>query len=283
MVRGLIDPHTADLQSPPRDARDLIIGAHNTWVVGYDNLSTVSPEMSDSMCRLATGEAFTTRTLYSDTDQTILKLSRPILLNGIAELATRPDLLERSLGVVLPTIPPDRRKTEGDLWADYNAARPRILGALLSAVSDAIENLPMTRLEQRPRMADFAEWITAAEGAFSWEPGSFATTYTAHLEDHTAAALEGSAIGDAVVAMATGWGEWTGTASDLLNMLTQEATEQTRRRKDWPATPQGLSGTLRRLAPALRQHGVEVTFNRSKISRTITLTSAVRAQAGELA
>lgn len=41
LVRSIIDPVRAPLRTPPRDERDLLIGANNSWVVAYDNLSGI--------------------------------------------------------------------------------------------------------------------------------------------------------------------------------------------------------------------------------------------------
>jgi hypothetical protein len=41
LLRKLIDPSSALLRTPPREERDLLIAANNSWVVAYDNLSGV--------------------------------------------------------------------------------------------------------------------------------------------------------------------------------------------------------------------------------------------------
>jgi hypothetical protein len=56
---------------------------------------------------------------------------------------------------------------------------------------------------------------------------------------------------------------WRGTASELLAALSEVAGERTARAKDWPGTPRGLSGRLRRAATFLRRAGIEVTFGRT--------------------
>lgn len=168
MLRKLIDPNVADLRAAPRDERDLMIGAGNSWVVAYDNLLGMSPDLSDSLCRLATGGGFATRALYTDDGEKLFHASRPILLNGIEELGSRPDLLERSLAVHLPAISEDARRSEAGLWRLYDEVRPAVLGALLDAVAASIRNLPDVSLAKRPRMADFAEWVVAAEDALPW-------------------------------------------------------------------------------------------------------------------
>ncbi len=105
MLRALVDPNAAAIRSEPRDTRDLIIAATNGWVVALDNLSHVSPSLSDDLCRLATGGGFATRELYTDGEETIFDAQRPIILNGIEEVATRGDLLSRTIVVRLRTLP----------------------------------------------------------------------------------------------------------------------------------------------------------------------------------
>ena len=105
---ALIDPCTSPLRSAPREVRDLMIAATNSWILGFDNLSGVSDWLSDAMCRLSTGGGFQTRELYTDRDEIILDATRPIILNGIDTLAHRPDLADRVLDFQSP--PNTRRR-----------------------------------------------------------------------------------------------------------------------------------------------------------------------------
>jgi len=112
-LRAVVDPNAAPVRAEPRDTRDLMIAANNGWLLVLDNMSAVKPDLSDALCRLATGGGFATRTLYTDEDETIFDAQRPVVLTSIEEVGTRSDLLERSLIVELPTIPekePSRRK-----------------------------------------------------------------------------------------------------------------------------------------------------------------------------
>ena len=97
LLRKVIDPAAAPLRTPPRDERDLLIAANNSWVISYDNLSSIPHWLSDGLCRLATGGGFSTRELYTDTDEVILDVTRPVILNGIDHLAERPDLADRAI------------------------------------------------------------------------------------------------------------------------------------------------------------------------------------------
>ena len=262
MLRRLIDPNEADLRSAPRDDRDMMIAATNAWVVAFDNLSHISPALSDAACRLATGGGFATRELYSNDEEKLFNAARPIMFNGIEELATRPDLLERSAVVNLASIPDRQRRTEAQLWSAYERARPGVLGALLTAVATAMRNLSSVRLDTRPRMADFAEWIVAAEPALPWQAGTFISTYAGNRDAANELAVESSAVGPVVLAFIGDRNIWQGSAKDLLATLEADgyADQRTRQRQDWPKTPKALSNALRRIAPTLRRLGVETTF-----------------------
>ena len=56
------------------------------------------------MCSLATGGGFAARTLYTNTDETVVDVKRPVIMNGISTLATAQDLVDRILHFDLPPI-----------------------------------------------------------------------------------------------------------------------------------------------------------------------------------
>jgi len=176
-LRSLIDPNVSPLRSEPRDARDLMIAAHNGWVLAFDNVSHLGQWLSDGLSRLATGGGLATRELYSDTEETIFEAKRPVLLTGIEELTTSPDLLDRALVLHLPRIDDEQRRTEEEMLSGFDDARARVLGILLDAVSKALACVSEVRLLRSPRMADFATWITAGESAFGWPAGTFLAAY----------------------------------------------------------------------------------------------------------
>lgn len=96
-IRRFIDPSTVPLRAPPKDPKDLLVSAVNAHLVCLDNLSGITPELSDCLCRFATGGGLDVRRLYSDTDQTLIQIQRPIIVNGIDDVTSRPDLSERSI------------------------------------------------------------------------------------------------------------------------------------------------------------------------------------------
>jgi hypothetical protein len=272
LARRLIDPHVSLLRCEPREPRDLMIGAVNGWVVALDNLSTMFPWLSDALCRLATGGALATRTLYSNDEETFLDAVRPVILNGITDFVARGDLIDRCLFIHLPPIPEEKRRSESDFWKDLDAVAPRLFGALLDAVVGGLRELPKIRLASLPRMADFALFGEAVCRGLDRPAGEFLAAYRANRQAANESALEDSPVAAAVRELAS-QGPWKGTAAELLDELGRTSSGSplvvtasgpgSRKSSDrWPRTPRGMSGAIRRLAPALRAVGINVTFGR---------------------
>jgi len=261
VLRSLIDPHAVPVRALPKEERDLMITATNSWLPVYDNVSGLPGWLSDALCRLATGGGYATRALYENDEETILDAQRPVILTGIDGIGGRSDYLDRSIIVDLPRIPEDRRRTERVIWQEWDTARPAILGAVLTAVSGGLHDLPTVSLTNRPRMADFAEWAIATERACGFAPRAFMRAYIAERESAHAAALEASPIGAAVPLFTdTLPAPWTGTASDLLAALNKCVDDDVRRHTGWPKSGRALATELRRIAPNLRETQVLVTF-----------------------
>src|SRR5262249_22105771 len=246
----------------------------NSWVLCYDNLSSVPSWLSDGLCCMSTGGGFSTRELYANDEEAIFAASRPVLLTSIEDVATRGDLLDRAILLSLPPIPDDRRVQERILWRNFEAARPRILGAILDAVAGAMRELPNVQLDCLPRMADFGELGVAAEKALNWPAGSFLDAYDDNRSAANETALEASPLVPFLRRFVEAKGAWTGTASELLAELKALAGDAAKA-KDWPGNPRGMSGRLKRLAPNLRSVGIFVEWARKedkKRTRIIRLT-----------
>jgi hypothetical protein len=243
-----------------------MIGATNSWLLCFDNLSHIPGWLSDALCRLSTGGGFSTRELYSDAEELILEAQRPVVLTSIEDVATRGDLLERSMVLTLKSIPDSQRKPESTLWSTYEAVRPRILGALLDAVSLAMKNLPNTQLDALPRMADFALWATAAEAGLGLQPGEFMRSYTGNRANANSLALDAEPVAAQLMEFMDTQpnGEWEGTASDLLQRLTAPFGDK-KPPAGWPKNARSLGSGLRRLAPSLRRGvGLDLMFDEHK-------------------
>ena len=79
LLRAVIDPSVAPVRALPRDERELFIAASNGHVLAFDNLSGLPPWLSDTLCRLTSGSAFSTRRLFTDQDEILFAAARPVI------------------------------------------------------------------------------------------------------------------------------------------------------------------------------------------------------------
>ena len=258
LLRSIVDPSQAPLRSPPREERDLLVAARNSWVIAFDNLSGIKEWLADALCRIATGGGSSARQLYTDSEEVIFEAMRPVVLNGIPDLATRPDLADRAIILKLPTIDETKRRTETKLWAEFDEASGRILGFLLDAVSTALRRRDEVQITLIPRMGDFCIWSEAAAPAFGWHPGEFTAAYQDNRADAISIVVTADVVAETILVMIDEVKEWQGAASELLDKLNSRVSDQIKRSDQWPKAPNALSNRLRRAAPGLRAMGLEV-------------------------
>jgi hypothetical protein len=262
ILRALVDPNVAPVRTLPREERDLFIAANNGHVLAFDNLSALASWLSDALCRLTSGGSFAVRQLYTDQDEVLFDAARPVILNGIEDVVSRPDLADRALFLTLPYLSEARRRPEQTLWREFDRARPRLLGALLDALSHGLRALPHVRPDRLPRMADFALWARACETAL-WPPGTSTRAY----EDNRRGAIDDAIDADPVAAcvreLMAERSSWAGHAADLLRVVADHSRDGIGRdRTGWPQNPRALAGRLRRAQTSLRALGIEIAFSR---------------------
>jgi hypothetical protein len=278
-LKCFTDPSGVPLRPPPRDDRDLLVAALNSWVLALDNLSGATPQLSDALCRLATGGALAGRKLYTDTEESAHNIQRPVILNGIDDLASRPDLAERCIHLTLPPL--TTRTTEAELAVQFKQDAPKIMAALLDGLVLALRDMATVNIGALPRMADFAKWAAAGVPALGFTTEQFISAYQRNQAEAVALGLDSSAVACAIRSFAEQQGHWKGTARELLSRLNQDA-EADRNMPGWPHSPKGLQMILRRLAPSLRSIGIHVERNRDAVNQYLTLSCKPRAQLPQL-
>jgi hypothetical protein len=270
ILRELVDPNKSPVRMPPEQERDLFVAAKHAHLLAFDNLSSLSHWLSDSLCLLATGGGHSTRRYYTDDEETLFEAQRPVILNGIEQIVTRADLADRSIFITLEPISSERRLTERELRARFQQDRAAIFGALLTMMVYGLRALPSVKLNELPRMADFAMWATACEGA-EWQSGTFELASRLNREETIEAVLDADPVAGAVLellarTMQTMQAQnslihspgWKGTASELLQELTGIAAERRLKDAAWPKTANALSNRLTRALPFLQERGVHI-------------------------
>ncbi len=272
---SLIDPSPAPLRSAPRDVRQWAVTAAASWTVALDNISTIPAWLSDTLCKAVTGDGIVDRALFTDDDVTVLAFRRALVMTSIDAGALAGDLAERLVCVELQRIDPARRLPDETIEATFRRAHPAILGGLLDLLADVLGALAHIQLDELPRMADFARVLAALDQVTGW---STLGAYTAAGQDVTDAVLDADvlacAIREVMIGQAVGW---TGTAAELLALLTPDAAPP----RGFPRSPRALSGQLRRLAPSLRSADIDVEFTKNERQRLVVLTHRPREGGGD--
>ncbi len=266
-IRTTIDPCCkAPLTRLPRDEKELGVSAQSEYVLAYDNVSHLPQWMSDSLCSVSTGAGFKARTLYTDGEQTIFDVARPIILNGIPQCVESNDLLSRSLIVEQPMIAEEERREEVELDAQYEAIKGRVFGGILDCLCTGLANYSATKLERLPRMADSVRWVSACYG-----DDAFVKAYEANEEEAAQCGLDSSPIARAILDMFKGDRKaWEGTATELLGEISNRLSYD-QRGKDFPTTYNALGVRLKRDVPLLLKAGLRVDKQHDHDRRGISI------------
>jgi hypothetical protein len=250
LLRSLVDPNVALIRALPRDERELMIAANNGHLLAFDNLSGLTPWLSDALCRIASGGSFAVRRLYTDEEEVLFQAARPTLLNGIEDVIARADLADRAIFLSLRPIGERERRSEAELWREFACQRPLILGALLDAAVHGLRAIGSISSDQLPRMADFALWAMACERGL-WPAGTFNRAYSNNRTAAIQAIIDADPIATFVRELMSERTFWTGCAADLLRVGVQRAS-QSSYSLNWPKNGSALAGRLRRAQTFLR-------------------------------
>lgn len=271
MFINLIDPSPAAKRSQPRDEKAWSRQAFSSWALCLDNISTIPPWLSDTLCKAVTGDGVVDRALYTDDDVVVLTFRRVLALTTIDAGALAGDLAERVLLLDLQLIDSEHRRSEEELDATFDAVRPAVLGALFDVLACVLAVLPGVRLASMPRMADFARVLAAVDQTQGWNT---LDDYLATSANVATDAMEGDPFAMAISHLVEQAGTWQGTAGQLLDALPTPMV----RPPNWPKDATRASGRVKRLAPLLRSIGVTVDDTQRSRDRhrhrLLTLTRA---------
>lgn len=256
-LRMLIDPNASNLRSPPKSVEDVFVSAGVNWVVSFENVSHLTPPMQDAMCVLATGGGFAKRKLYSDGEESVINVTRPIVINGISACVTAHDLIDRSICVEPQRI--QTRREDGEIQREFEAAHPSLVAGLFDLMAQTLKALPHTQLpsSENIRMAGFARLGMAMQRAMGQPEGEFLRQFHAARQESIARTIDSSPVATALL-------EWfesrQGAGADMaVKALFSEVDRfKPLGAEAWPRSPKGFADALRRAAPSLRYMGVDV-------------------------
>lgn len=269
-----------------KNGQELMRLANKNAVLLLDNLSNISMSLSDELCRICTGSSLAKRALYSDDDDWICEVCRPVIITGIpSTLVQREDLLDRTLPLRVSRISEAKRRTQSELDSDFMKLKPYLLGSIYNILSKALKLLPSVKLEKLPRLADWGKLCYAICESMDGHTGQeFLDAYQHILDRQTEIAIESSLVAQACRLLTSQTGTWEGTASQLHEIklrysgLTDCDEDDTARcylvnHPDWPHSPATLGKQLDRCKSTLESVGIKVKHGYYKYGqRWIELT-----------
>jgi len=258
ILRRLIDPNACNLRSAPKSVEDLFVSAGVCAMVSCENISHLSAALQDVLCIIATGGGHAARALYTNKDEAIISVKRPVILNGISVSVTAQDLVDRCVTLELPRI--TDRLESNELWSSFNHELPYLLGALLDIAAKALEILPTIRIpaEQRPRLIEFARLGMAVSVALGKPAEEFLSQFNNSRQEALSRTIDASPVAAAIVDMIDATpGGMTAPVKEILHTLERYRPNGC---EAWPRSPKGLGDAMRRAAPALRQIGIDCEY-----------------------
>jgi hypothetical protein len=268
MKKNIVDPGSADTFSFPKQVNDLVQILSHHHVNFFDNVSSISNEVSDILCRAVSGASFSKRALYTNDSDIIYKFKRCVGVNGINLATTQPDFLDRALVIRLKRIPNDKRKKECDIDREFEELRPFVLGHILDVLVKAIRYKKEHRNEQIlkefPRMADFAEWGEIISRCLGYKDNEYIDAYHENINNQNDEVIESSPVAEALllfIGEKEDQGYWEGTPTRLhkdLSDIIDQIKPELKRSNLWPKASNKLTFKINEIVPNLKEKGIEI-------------------------
>lgn len=265
-LRDLIDPNVSNLRGAPRNSDDIIIAAANNYLISYNNISVLTKANQDDLCTVSTGGGIGRRKIYTDLDESLCEVKRPVILNGIHNPISARDLISRCIIIELPEIKDSCRKPGTQLRSEFAQDIPHILGGLYDLYVSVINVLPTVSLAEMPRLADFALLGTAIERVLVCGEGAFLNAFNNNIEDSMCNTLDSQPILWSLNKFIDDYPSFKGTFGKLLDELNSQVYKA-KSAQDWPGSAKALAIVLKDVAPILWKMNISIRFIPTRSNR----------------
>jgi hypothetical protein len=263
VIRGLVDNNASDVQMFPKDQKDLLITSANQHIVIYDNLRVLSKLWSDTLCVACTGGSLSTRKLYTDSEESLLPIHTPLVLNGIHSFITEPDLASRTVSVTLDRLTEHQRRSDSELLAEFDQKKPAIFRGLLTLAAQALQGLNDVQPQYKSRLTEFTRWLASLELAMGLESRYLQDVYHRNVLASKLDTITENPLAMAIIKFAkdNATSGWSGTPTELLTKLEAIVGDRvTNRSRQWPQNPIAMSKRLKVIAGILEEQGLFIEF-----------------------
>ena len=263
LLKRIIDPSVLETLTLSKDERTIIVNLQNNYFLPFDNVSSISGNISDILCRAVTGDAVQQRKLYTNNEDCIFTFKRCLAINGINNVANRADLLDRSLLFELERISEDDRRETSKVNESFEKERPYLLGAVFDILVKAMQIYPSVKLDKLTRMADFCRWGFAVGEALGGYGEEFLKEYHENQNKQNQEAINSDIVASLTVEFLEDKLEWSGRVSDLYNELCDLARKKgiNTNTKNFPGQPNALSRRYKGIKSNLNNMGIMIEWD----------------------
>lgn len=274
LIRQLVDPNSVGIQIFPKSTKDLVISSLNAYVLIYDNLRKLTTEFSDALCIAATGGSISTRKLYTDSEEHIMHLHAPVVLNGIHNFVEEPDLASRCLNIQLIPMDAERRERESVLESQLQSKLPGIFRGLLELAAKGLQIEDEVEVIYPERMLGYVHWLAAMETLMELPAGQLQLAYRRNLKQVMLDTIQENPLAYSVLQFAREYSDepWQGRPQELLTALEAHVPRRFRgSSNEWPNNAISLSKRLATLHKALTAQGVILKLGERGKHRKISI------------
>ncbi len=270
LIKLLIDPAGSTLldnrQAMSDDINNFVLSLYDQYLSALDNITHITAEHCEVLCRGITGAANSKRKLYSDADQVILKFRRKITANGVSPNLNYPDLNDRLIVYSRKSLNDVSYIEESRLEKIIYELMPDVLGFCFTSLSKAISLYDVVKCEisnPKTRLADFEIWGEAISQALGFQKGEFLQLFYNKRKEGAEDNKESYPIIDMILDKFTGnKTEMTETIGNLFEYIKQQAAMKqidiNARYSNIPKSPANLSKALKNLGPIFKKLGYNV-------------------------
>lgn len=251
----LLDPSKICLKVAPKKQEDIIVAAVNSHMVSFNNMSKLSRVDQDDLCCLATGGGLGTRCLYTNMDEVLVDIKRPVVLNCVNNIITATDLTSRCVIIELPRI--TQCKQPSLLKSEFMNDYPLILGGLYDIFVEVLRILPEIKIDNLPRMADFALLGSALERVMGYETGEFIKRLNKNQKISMHNSLEGHVVLEKLKQYMMNTLFFKGTYTELLDNLNDMHPKN---KGKWPNSGQALAKIIKEYLDVILELGIVINF-----------------------
>jgi len=276
MIKRIIDPagraNEDNLKSFPHGEGNFVISLYSSYFSAFENISHISTEISNMICRAVTGGSFEKRAHYTNGDVFSINVKRKILINGIDFTVSQSDLADRTIVYTLERITDEQRKSDKFLEETFRKLLPNLLGEIFLTLQKVLRLLDKVEQEFKilPRMASFGVFGEAIYQALDHKPGEFLKMYDDNMKKNLEELYDNNPIIPCLEYILDGRKEIDIQANELYKKIKEFVIREEYNIKRIPQASNGLNNWMTRSKTLLDENNIKVSKYTNKQSKEVS-------------